>query len=289
MKVVELMILYNVMKLEVLIGFAALAMILQSEALAAPDRASLVQAESEYVRARKAEADGLLEGARNAYQNALGYALQASQEESFRRNIRLGGEPLGNVARRALALQKQLVDKETSSPSGKYSPKALTNELHRMYKTMEVLEPDNPNWLYLDAVMITNTQNYVQASGILRRCINLPSGSPAVKQKARALLAHIKPAYDQQRAWLDEDWERTRKRREEYAKHPMSWEQLKPTATAGWDAPSQNWSDPSSSSTVVPSWERQAQNAERYGDHAAADRFRSGGASMSDGQRYWGN
>ncbi|MDZ4834648.1 MAG: hypothetical protein SGJ27_12790 [Candidatus Melainabacteria bacterium] len=251
------------------------------------DRASMVQAESEYVRARKAENDGLMEGARNAYQNALNYALGANSDESYRRNIRLGGEPLGNVARRALALQKQLVDKETSSPSGKYAVKTLTNELQRMYKTMEMLEPTNPTWLYLDAVMITNRQNYIQASGILRRCINLPGGSPAVKARARTLLAHIKPAYTQQRAWLDEDWERTRKRREEYAKRPMSWDSIKPTATAGWGDPSPNWSDSSSSSSSVPSWETQAQSAERQGDYAAADRFRSGGSSMSDGQKYW--
>lgn len=261
---------------------AALLVVLSSQSSAmAMDRASLVQAESDYVGARQAEAAGQMEGARLGYQNALLSALMSADTESARRSIRLGGESLGNVARRALAIQKKLVERELQAPSGKYNAKMLVRELQHMYKTMEMLEPDNPTWLYLDAVMITNQQNYIKASGLLRRAINLPGGSPEVKSKAKNLLAHIKPAYDQQRAWFDEDWERTRQRMKEYAKHPVY---ISPDSFK--TEPSQNWGELSPSSPGIPSWERQAQNAERQGDYSAADRFRSGGSSMSDGAKY---
>jgi len=254
----------------------------------AVDRASLVEAEREYISARKAEAEGQLDGARHAYLNAVGYAMQSSGDESFRRTCRLHGESLPDVARRGIALQKKMLDKELASPSGKISAKALTLELQRLYKMMQVLEPDNPTWLYLDAVMITNTQNYVKATGILRRCSNLPGGSPEVKNKARTLMAHIKPAYDQQRKWLDEDWEKARKRREEYMKRPIKFEPIDDRWAREAQSNSTPYVDPSSS-TSVPSWERQAQNAERNGDYAAADRFRSGSSSFEDGAKHWGN
>ncbi len=252
------------------------------------NRSSLNEAESEYVRARKAEADGLLEGARNAYFNAVGYALQASPDEAFRRSLTLGGEPLSNVARRALALQKQLLDKEIAAPSGKMAVRSLTGEMQRMYKTMQVLEPENPTWIYLDAVMVANQRNYIKATGLLRRCSNMPSGSPEVKNKARVLMAHIKPAYDQQRAWFDEDLKKLRAAEKEWAKRPVQWVDF--SSGNSFYTPSESSSSGGeSSSSAVPSWERQAQNAERYGDYAAADRFRSGSSSMSDGQKYWGN
>lgn len=253
------------------------------------NRASLNEAESEYVRARKAEADGLLEGARNAYANALGYALQSSPDESYRRSMTLGGEPLGNVARRALALQKQLLDKEIASPSGKMAVRSLSGEMQRMYKTMQVLEPDNPTWIYLDAVMVANTRNYIKATGLLRRCSNMPGGSPEVKNKARVLMAHIKPAYDQQRAWFDEDLKKLRAAEKEWAKRPVQWVDFSSGHSFYTPSDSGSSGGSDSSSSNVPSWERQAQNAERNGDYAAADRFRSGSSSMSDGQKYWGN
>lgn len=253
------------------------------------NRALLNEAESEYVRARKAEADGLLEGARNAYANALGYALQASPDESYRRSMTLGGEPLGNVARRALALQKQLLDKEIASPSGKIAVRSLSGEMQRMYKTMQVLEPENPTWIYLDAVMVANTRNYIKATGLLRRCSNMPGGSPEVKNKARVLMAHIKPAYDQQRAWFDEDLKKLRAAEKEWAKRPVQWVDFSSGNSFYTPSDSGSSGGSDSSSSTVPSWERQAQNAERNGDYAAADRFRSGSSSMSDGQKYWGN
>jgi hypothetical protein len=250
------------------------------------NRSSLNEAESEYVRARKAEADGLLEGARHAYANAVGYALQSSTDENVRRNMTLGGEPLRNVARRALALQKRLLDKEIAAPSGKMAVRSLTGEIQRMYKTMQVLEPENPTWIYLDAVMVANQRNYIKATGLLRRCSNMPSGSPEVKNKARVLMAHIKPAYEQQRAWFDEDLKKLRAAEKEWAKRPVQWVDFS-SGNSSY-TPSES-SGGESSSSAVPSWERQAQNAERNGDYAAADRFRSGSSSMSDGQKYWGN
>ncbi len=38
---------------------------------------------------------------------------------------------------------------------------------------------------------------------------------------------------------------------------------------------------------ILPDWERRAQDAERRGDYAAADRFRSGSTSLEDQAKYW--
>ena len=279
------------MKTAVLASALATLLLAGSGFAASPitNRASLNEAESEYVRARKAEAEGLLEGARHAYANALQYALQASPDESYRRTMTIGGEPLGNVARRALALQKQFLDKEIAAPSGKLAVRTLTGEMQRLYKTMQVLEPENPTWIYLDAVMVANQRNYIKATGLLRRCLNMNTGSPEVKNKARVLMAHIKPAYDQQRAWFDEDLKKLRAAEKEWAKRPVQWTDFSSGNSFYTPSDSGSSGGSDSSSASVPSWERQAQNAERNGDYAAADRFRSGSSSMSDGQRYWGN
>jgi hypothetical protein len=248
------------------------------------DRAALVEAEREYVAARQAEANGQLDGARHAYNNAFQYACRSSQDDNFRRSIRIGGESIGDLARRALALQKQFVEKEVAANSR--GAKAMTSELHRMYKVMEALEPDNPTWVYLDAVMVINTKNYIKGTGLLRRCSNMPGGSNEVKNKARALMEHIKPAYTQQRAWFDEDMARANAAMKEAAKRPINPDLFITPSSVG---PSENWGELSPQSTPTASWERQAQNAESHGDYNAADRFRSGSASMSDGQKYWGN
>lgn len=244
-------------------------------------RVERVEAERCFLQARKNELAGNLEGARHEYSKALMYGI--SSRDSYKDDlskIMIGGETLSAIGRRALALQAELINRESATPSGKLHLPELIAQLQAIYGRMEEIEPSNPNWYYLDAVIVCDREHhYVKARRQLKKCLRCP-GNPQVKAKANKLLAHINPAANQQQIWLDIDGKKAREQfRRVMDSGPSSGR------TSSWRPPSSSSSSSSGSST--PDWERRARNAESRGDYGAADRFRSGNSSVSDSARHW--
>ncbi|MBI1271945.1 hypothetical protein GC174_16080 [bacterium] len=241
------------------------------------DRQSRVEAERALLQARKDEAGGNSAAARFNYANAFIFGL--SSRDSYRESlaaVSILGEPLSSVGRKAISMQSSLVESGAHNASFDSRRNEMV-KLQNLYNRMQELEPNNPNWYYLEAVVTCELEHhYVKARRFLVRCLRCPGSSP-VKGKASKLLAHIKAAADQQQIWLDQDGKRSR----EWLRKPIDHSKVNSYAS------SNSGSSSSSSSSSIPDYERRARDAESRGDHGAAGRFRSGNASVKDSSTHW--
>lgn len=243
------------------------------------DRQSRVEAERALLQARKDEAGGNSAAARMNYANAFIFGL--SSRDSYRESlaaVNILGEPLSSVGRKAISMQSSLVESSASGASFDNRRNEMV-KLQNLYNRMEEVEPNNPNWYYLEAVVTCELEHhYVKARRSLVRCLRCPGSSP-VKGKASKLLAHIKAAADQQQVWLEQDGKRSRE-----------WLKNAGNVNAGnlyQSGDRANYSSGGSSSSSVPDYERRARAAESRGDYGAAGRFRSGNASVKDSSTHW--
>ena len=242
------------------------------------DRTDVIQAKTDYVQARQAEVSGQLEGARLGYSRVLSYGLANCSPGDNPGAVKVCGESLGSIGRRAIKLQVALLRNEQSHPSGKYHIKSLENELQLLYRRMQTVEPQNPNWYYLEALMVCEREHhYVKATRLLNKCLSC-SGAPTVKAKARKLRDHIKSTADQQQIWLTHDVKIAKENFKRFV------ESSDFNSAPLWEYSHTDYSSDKNES--IPSYERQARNAESRGDHAAAARLRSNSGSISDGSKY---
>lgn len=237
----------------------------------------LKNAEASYIQARQQEQQGIVDDASRGYKEALDHAMSASKDPGYLASVRLGGESLATVGRRAIALQKKIVAAYPEDPNNEPAKLARIH-LNKLYKSMQKLETNNPTWFYLDAVMMAAKQNYMSASLILDRALKCHGGSEAVKAKCRKLLSHIGSAGEQQRKWYVAD---NIKRAEEFKR---SYKPGLFSSSSSIYCPPE---DSAKSSSSTPDYERRARNAESQGDYGAAARFRGGGSTVGDSSTYW--
>ncbi|MCA9803080.1 MAG: hypothetical protein KC777_14015 [Cyanobacteria bacterium HKST-UBA02] len=266
--------------LSALILFLALATMPACQASPGYSRLYMKNAESSYIQARQQEQSGFLDDAARGYRAAIGQALNCSKDPSFLNSVRMGGDSLGTIGRRAITLQKKIVSRIPDSARDVHSVQARM-ELNKLYKSMQKVEPDNPTWFYLDAVMLASKNNYMAATIVLKRALLCKSGSPAVKEKAKSLLSHIQGAGEQQRKWFVADNARQAREFQECVKRYGLLSVSSPSSSHPMDVGGGN------SSSSMPDWERRARDAESRGDYGAADRFRSGSNTVQDSSTHW--
>jgi len=187
----------------------------------------------EYQLARQAEDAGRFEEAADHYRQAL-----SSSE----------------VGRMALQMDLTLLRRQLRLPPNE---KELARLLHRVlqdYRKMAELEPRNPAWPYLEAVVLKARGE--NARPLLDRAAKLPA-PPRMQEKS----ARLQQAPD-----------------------------LPPQALASLTREGDEFIPGevnTSTQAGIPDWERRAREAEAQGDGAAASRFRSGFATTEDMERYW--
>ncbi len=181
----------------------------------------------EYAKARQAEDAGRFEEAADLYQKA------------------------GGNARTALQLDLTLLRREFRLPSDPEERARLTKRVTQDYLTLEKLEPQNPAWPYLLAVVYSSEGKAAEAQAEIDRARQLE-----LTPRIAAKLANLKV--------------RTT---------PVNLESAGDEFTAA--------DVNTSTEKGIPDWERRARQAEAHGDAASASRFRSGFATTDDMERYW--
>lgn len=180
----------------------------------------------EYELARRDEDQGRFEEAADHYKKAGGYA------------------------RTALQLDLTLLRREFRLPQTSERQR-LTERVKQDYLTLEKLEPQNPAWPYLLAVVYSSEGNAKEAQQEIDRARQLQL-TPRIAEKLANLKVRTTPA---------------------------SLESAGDEFTA---------TDVNTSTEKgIPDWERRARQAEAHGDGSAASRFRSGYATTDDMERYW--
>ncbi len=166
------------------------------------------------------------------------------------------------VARRALACLTRATRDYLSEHPGDFRHCTAYLSLGEAYNTLVGLEPNNPSWMYLQAVYYCAKDKYVDADHTLRNALNTTGGPDSVRQKCKALLAQINPIVVQ-RVKFD--------RKLGYAMLNAKIHTKAPTSSS----PSQYEQDAAS-------------RARQAGDGDAVYRFMQGRGSDSDWRRYGG-
>lgn len=130
---------------------------------------------------------------------------------------RLARDPLAREAARRAAFCYCAVLRERLQGSQKYSylnpnlqqfTRDMNKQLRRCYDFLKTAEPQNAAWPYLGAVVNAADQGsshygYIYAWGLLQVALNHPTISASTRQKAVALLHHIKPGVTLQSKDMD--------------------------------------------------------------------------------------
>lgn len=193
--------------------------------------------EDEYREARKAEDAGRYEEAADHYRKAVSTRT----------------EPASEVGRMALQCDLTLLRRQLRLPPDERELERLLQRVRQDYQRMAQLEPRNPAWLYLQAVIAKATGN--PAGELLEKAAALPSTERMQARIARLRNAHPTP--------------------QKLSALTRAGDEFMPTEVNASTDPG------------LPDWERRAREADAHGDGAAASRFRSGFATTDDMERYW--
>ena len=151
------------------------------------------------------------------------------------------------------------------------------NMLEKTWEYMEDIEPNSPTWSYLRATRCCSQGRYHDARTMLQKSLRTTGGQPSVRQKAKALLAHIDKFATQDLAKLN--------REDAHSLQMLMSGQL--DFHTGVDHSSSSSSDGGWKPDNISDSERRARDAESHGDSGAASRFRSGGTTVQDHSKYW--
>ncbi len=221
---------------------------------------------------------GDIDEAATHYMTAVGYLTSAYPKADYE-SLQIGGETIDGLTRRVLYIDQQLLRNPSQA---KRSSSAILSQVKDLYRRLETMEPTNPSWPYMDACLLSSIGNYYAAYPRLQKSISLASSDGELKARALKLSQHIKPAYDQQQKWEEEEWKKWLK----YLESERAYDNI-PLHDVFHIREYSSHTDQSPQNNSVPDYERRARDAEYNNDYGAADRFRSGGNTCSDDAKYW--
>jgi hypothetical protein len=166
----------------------------RSQETAAVRRSLFIDAERSIYVARSAEKRGDTMTAAQEYTNAISLVQSNAPTTADLSKLVLDGEPLPSIGRRMISYDLQLYKEMLAQQRPMMRPEAVLENLRAAYGKMAWIEKFNPTWPYLEAVALAADQNYRAAFEKCREAAELPGGEDSVRQKARSLASHIKPA-----------------------------------------------------------------------------------------------
>lgn len=217
--------------------------------------------------------------AQRDYSNAGMQYYSILQNDIIERHANVPNSIKSGLARRAAACLTIAARSDMERISD-YEGWAHSENLNMLEKTWEILqgiEPNNPTWYYLRSTRACSQGRYHDARTYLQQSLRTTGGQPSVRQKSKALLAHINKFADQDLAKLN--------RTDAYSLQMLMSGQL--DFHTGVDHSSPSSSDGGWKPDTISDSERRARDAESHGDYGAASRFRSGGTTVQDGSKYW--
>ncbi len=217
--------------------------------------------------------------AQRDYSNAGMQYYSILQNDIIERHANVPNAIKSGLARRAAACLTIAARNDMERISD-YEGWAHSENLNMLEKTWEILqgiEPNNPTWYYLRSTRACSQGRYHDARTYLQQSLRTTGGQPTVRQKSKALLAHINKFADQDLAKLN--------RTDAYSLQMLMSGQL--DFHTGVDHSSPSSSDGGWKPDTISDSERRARDAESHGDYGAASRFRSGGTTVQDGGKYW--
>jgi hypothetical protein len=157
-------------------------------------RGQFLESERSIYFARVAEKRGDVASAAQEYTTAISLIEASAPRGLDLGKLVIAGEPLPSVGRRMVYFQIKLYLDQIASARPTMRPEAVLRDLRGTYGKMQWIEPDNPTWPYLEAVALAADQDYRAAFQKCREAAQSPGGEEAVREKARSLAMHIKPA-----------------------------------------------------------------------------------------------
>ncbi|QEX22478.1 hypothetical protein FRZ61_24100 [Hypericibacter adhaerens] len=157
-------------------------------------RSLYLEAERSVYLARASEQRGDTMSAAQQYMTAVSLVESTAPRDLNLSKLVLAGEPLPGIGRRMIYYELKLLQEMLAQPQPMMRPEGVLENLRLAYGKMEWLEPFNPAWPYLEAVALAADQDYRSAFQKCREAAQLPGGEESVREKARSLAEHIKPA-----------------------------------------------------------------------------------------------
>lgn len=213
------------------------------------------------------------------YSNAGMQYYSILQNDIIERHANVPSTIKSGLARRAAACLTiaARADMERISDYEGWAHSENLNMLEKTWEILQGIEPNNPTWYYLRSTRACSQGRYHDARTYLQQSLRTTGGQASVRQKSKALLAHINKFADQDLAKLN--------RADAQSLQMLMSGQL--DFHTGVDHSSTSASDSGWKPDTISDSERRARDAESHGDYGAASRFRSGGTTVQDGSKYW--
>jgi hypothetical protein len=190
----------------VVAGFAALFPARAQSEEATPVRRGLfIDAERSIYLARSAEKRGDIMTAAQEYTSAISLVQSNAPTSANQSKLVLDGEPLPSIGRRMISYDIRLYLDMVKQQRPLMRPETVLENLRGAYGKMAWIEKSNPTWPYLEAVALAANQDYRAAFQKCREAAELPGGEESIRQKARSLANHIKPAALAQEKMREDD------------------------------------------------------------------------------------